>query len=141
MTKRLYPINFKLEGSLSNYDADHLGHLICNLIKNLDPSIEVLNIIKLEVTNISRESLQKMCKALSDAIRESNISNFIIIPLGYGVDNVKVELIKVEERSFIEEIFDRIRQNKKEWSQGFIDDFTFAQRLNDLEFEYLGKYE
>lgn len=94
--KRLEPVNLKID---TNLDADDFGQRIVDCVRNCNPDLNVVNIIKIEVgdTRISKEAFAYFIKDIRDMFIEVGAKNCVFIPIGnsVGVKDITIDYIRV----------------------------------------------
>lgn len=94
--KRMEAVNIKVD---SNMDADDYGQRIAECVQQLNPDLNVVNLVKVDFgdSSIPRDTLARFLKNLSDMFISVNARNCIFVPIGeyVGVRNITIDHLKV----------------------------------------------
>lgn len=102
--KKLHPVNLSID---SNMDADDYGQRIVECINNCNiSSSNILNFIKVDFgdNKIPNEHVSAYLKSISEMIKELNIENFLLVPIGdkLGIKDIQIDYLKIIETSELE---------------------------------------
>ena len=96
--KRLEPVNLKIDTDL---DADDFGQRIVDCVRNCNPDLNIVNIVKIDVgdARIPKEDFSHFIKNIRDMFVEVGAKNCVFIPIGnsVGVKDITIDYIKVVE--------------------------------------------
>lgn len=94
--KRMEAVNIKVD---SNMDADDYGQRIAECVQQLNPDLNVVNLVKVDFgdSSIPRDTLARFLKNLSDMFISVNARNCVFVPIGEqcGVKNITIDYVKV----------------------------------------------
>ena len=94
--KRMEAVNIKVD---SNMDADDYGQRIAECVQQLNPDLNVVNLVKVDFgdSSIPRDTLARFLENLRDMFISVNARNCVFVPLGksIGVRNVTIDHLKV----------------------------------------------
>ena len=94
--KRMEAVNIKVD---SNMDADDYGHRIADCVQQLNPDLNVVNLVKVDFgdSSIPMDNLTRFLENLKDMFISVNATNCVFVPLGksIGVRNVTIDHLKV----------------------------------------------
>lgn len=94
--KRMEAVNIKVD---SNMDADDYGHRIAECVQQLNPDLNVVNLVKVDFgdSSIPRDTLARVLKNLSDMFISVNARNCVFVPIGErcGVKDITIDYVKV----------------------------------------------
>ena len=96
--RRLEPVNLKLD---SNMDADDYGHRISECVQQLNPDLDVVNLVKVDFGEscIPFDELAHFLGNLRDMFESVNARNCVFVPIGEqcGIKDITIDYIKVVE--------------------------------------------
>lgn len=96
--KRLEPVNLKIDTDL---DADDFGQRIVDCVRNCNPDLNIVNIVKIDVgdARIPRENFAHFVKSIRDMFIEVGAKNCVFIPIGnsVGIKDITIDYVKVVE--------------------------------------------
>lgn len=96
--KRLEPINLKIDTDL---DADDFGQRIVDCVRNCNPNLNIVNIVKIDVgdVRIPKENFAHLVKSIRDMFIEVGAKNCVFIPIGnsVGIKDITIDYVKVVE--------------------------------------------
>lgn len=94
--KRMEAVNIKVD---SNMDADDYGQRIAECVQQLNPDLNVVNLVKVDFgdSSIPRDTLARFLKNLSDMFISVNARNCVFVPIGEqcGVKDITIDYVKV----------------------------------------------
>ena len=94
--KRMEAVNIKVD---SNMDADDYGHRIAECVQQLDPDLNVVNLVKVDLgdSNIPMDNLARFLENLRDMFISVNARNCVFVPIGErcGVKDITIDYVKV----------------------------------------------
>lgn len=94
--KRMEAVNIKVD---SNMDADDYGQRIAECVQQLNPDLNVVNLVKVDFgdSRIPQDELVHFLRNLRDMFESVNARNCVFVPIGErcGVKNITVDYVKV----------------------------------------------
>lgn len=94
--KRMEAVNIKVD---SNMDADDYGHRIADCVQQLNPDLNVVNLVKVDFgdSSIPRDNLARFLENLKDMFISVNARNCVFVPIGErcGVKDITIDYVKV----------------------------------------------
>ena len=94
--KRMEAVNIKVD---SNMDADDYGHRIADCVQQLNPDLNVVNLVKVDFgdSSIPMDNLARFLENLKDMFISVNARNCVFVPIGErcGVKDITIDYIKV----------------------------------------------
>ena len=94
--KRMEAVNIKVE---SNMDADDYGQRVAECVRQLNPDLNVVNLVKVDFgdSSIPRDTLARFLENLSDLFISVNARNCVFVPIGErcGVKDITIDYVKV----------------------------------------------
>ena len=94
--KRMEAVNIKVD---SNMDADDYGHRIAECVQQLNPDLNVVNLVKVDLgdSNIPMDNLARFLENLRDMFISVNARNCVFVPIGErcGVKDITIDYVKV----------------------------------------------
>lgn len=94
--KRMEAVNIKVD---SNMDADDYGHRIADCVQQLNPDLNVVNLVKVDFgdSSIPMDNLARFLKNLKDMFISVNARNCVFVPIGErcGVKDITIDYVKV----------------------------------------------
>lgn len=98
MNKRLEPVNLKIDSDL---DADDFGQRIVECVRNCNPDLNVVNIVKIDVgdARLPIEQFSHFVKSIRDMFIEVGATNCVFIPIGnrVGVKDITIDYVRIVE--------------------------------------------
>lgn len=96
--KRLEPVNLKIDTDL---DADDFGQRIVDCVRNCNPDLNIVNIVKIDVgdARIPKEDFAHFVKSIRDMFIEVGAKNCVFIPIGnsVGIKDITIDYVRVVE--------------------------------------------
>ena len=79
--KRMEAVNIKVD---SNMDADDYGQRIAECVQQLNPDLNVVNLVKVDLgdSNIPMDNLARFLENLRDMFISVNARNCVFVPIG-----------------------------------------------------------
>ena len=94
--KRMEAVNIKVD---SNMDADDYGQRIAECVQQLNPDLNVVNLVKIDFgdSSIPRDNLTRFIENLRDMFISVNARNCVFVPIGErcGVKDITIDYVKV----------------------------------------------
>ena len=94
--KRMEAVNIKVD---SNMDADDYGQRIAECVRQLNPDLNVVNLVKVDLgdSRIPMDNLARFIENLRDMFESVNARNCVFVPIGdrCGVKDITIEYVKV----------------------------------------------
>ena len=94
--KRMEAVNIKVD---SNMDADDYGHRIADCVQQLNPDLNVVNLVKVDFgdSSIPMDNLARFLENLKDMFISVNARNCVFVPIGErcGVKDITIDYVKV----------------------------------------------
>ena len=94
--KRMEAVNIKID---SNMDADDYGHRIADCVQQLNPDLNVVNLVKVDFgdSSIPMDNLTRFIENLRDMFISVNARNCVFVPIGErcGVKDITIDYVKV----------------------------------------------
>ena len=94
--KRIEAVTINVD---TNMDADDYSHPIAECVQQLNPELDVVNLVKVDFgdSSIPKDTLAVVLKNLRDMFISVNATNCVFVPLGksIGVRNVTIDHLKV----------------------------------------------
>ena len=94
--KRIEAVTINVD---TNMDADDYSHRIAECVQQLNPDLDVVNLVKVDFGDLSipKDTLAVFLKNLRDMFNSVNARNCLFVPLGksIGVQNVTIDHLKV----------------------------------------------
>lgn len=94
--KRMEAVNIKVD---SNMDADDYGQRIAECVQQLNPDLNVVNLVKVDFgdSSIPRDTLARFLENLRDMFISVNARNCVFVPIGEqcGVKDITIDYVKV----------------------------------------------
>ena len=95
--KRMEAVNIKVD---SNMDADDYGQRIAECVQQLNPDLNVVNLVKVDFgdSSIPMDNLARFLENLRDMVISVNARNCVFVPIGErcGVKDITIDYVKVE---------------------------------------------
>lgn len=95
-TKRIEAVNIKVD---SDMDADDYGHRIADCVQQLNPDLNVVNLIKVDFgeSRIPFDKLAHFLKNLRDMFESVSAKNCVFVPIGErcSVKDITIDYVKV----------------------------------------------
>ena len=94
--KRMEAVNIKVD---SNMDADDYGHRIAECVQQLNPDLNVVNLVKVDFgdSRIPMDELAHFLQNLREMFIAVNARNCVFVPIGKrcGVKDITIDYVKV----------------------------------------------
>ena len=94
--KRMEAVNIKVD---SNMDADDYGQRIAECIQQLNPDLNVVNLVKVDFgeSHIPFDELAHFLRNLRDMFESVNARNCVFVPIGErcGIKDITIDYVKV----------------------------------------------
>ena len=94
--KRMEAVNIKVD---SNMDADDYGQRIAECVQQLNPDLNVVNLVKVDFgdSSIPMDNLARFLENLRDMFISVNARNCVFVPIGErcGVKDITIDYVKV----------------------------------------------
>lgn len=94
--KRMEAVNIKVD---SNMDADDYGQRIAECVQQLNPDLNVVNLVKVDFgeSSIPFDQLAHFLQNLRDMFESVNARNCVFVPIGErcGVKDITIDYVKV----------------------------------------------
>lgn len=94
--KRMEAVNIKVD---SNMDADDYGQRIAECVQQLNPDLNVVNLVKVDFgdSRIPQDELVHFLRNLRDMFESVDAKNCIFIPVGQhvGIRDIQIDHVKV----------------------------------------------
>ena len=94
--KRMEAVNIKVD---SNMDADDYGHRIADCVQQLNPDLNVVNLVKVDFgdSSIPMDNLARFLENLKDMFISVNARNCVFVTIGErcGVKDITIDYVKV----------------------------------------------
>ena len=94
--KRMEAVNIKVDSSM---DADDYGHRIADCVQQLNPDLNVVNLVKVDFgdSSIPMDNLARFLENLKDMFISVNARNCVFVPIGErcGVKDITIDYVKV----------------------------------------------
>lgn len=79
-------------------DKKTAEELIVRIVECIDTNSDVVNLIKVDVSNVCRDVLQHRLTQLAKDLNNLNIKNYLIVPINDGcIKDIKIENIKLND--------------------------------------------
>ena len=94
--KRMEAVNIKVD---SNMDADDYGHRIAECVQQLNPDLNVVNLVKVDFgeSRIPFDELAHFLGNLKEMFESVDARNCVFVPIGErcGVKDITIDYVKV----------------------------------------------
>ena len=94
--KRMEAVNIKID---SNMDADDYGQRIAECVQQLNPDLNVVNLVKVDFGDsyIPMDQLDQFLQNLKELFISVNARNCVFVPIGErcGVKDITIDYVKV----------------------------------------------
>lgn len=95
--KKLVPVNLVIDCDM---DADDLGHRLVQCVNNMDLSSQTVNLIKVNVGDVTSDAITKIIGNLRLALIDMGVTNCVLVPIKNGfINDVSIEYVKVKNMS------------------------------------------
>ena len=94
--KRMEAVNIKVD---SNMDADDYGQRVAECVRQLNPDLNVVNLVKVDLgdSSIPMDNLARFLENLRNMFISVNARNCVFVPIGErcGVKDITIDYVKV----------------------------------------------